>query len=635
MGLIVWSAKVSQAAPMGTAFTYQGRLIDANNAADGLYDLQFKLYDVNVAGTQKGSTINTGEVDVIDGYFTVSLDFGSGIFDGNDRWLQIGVRAGALKDPNVYTFLSPRQQVSPVPYAIYAKTADSISVGIDWIKIFNIPAGFADGVDNTGITSETDPTVLASVKDGITWTEVSNRPAGLDDGDQVGITSETDPTVLASVKDGVSWSEVSNIPAGFADGVDNTGITSETDPTVLASVKDGITWTEVFNRPAGLDDGDQVGITSESDPQVGSITTNYIPKWNGSALVSGTIYDSGNVGIGTSTPDEKLTVVDGTVKATSSLTTGRGVYGVASNSGNYTNFGGFFEAAGSTGRGVRGWASNGGNYENYGGWFQASGSTARGVRGWALNSGNYENYGGYFQAAGSTGRGVYGEASNSGNYANYGGYFQAAGSTGRGVYGEATGSKGRGVYGWATGATGIGVYGGASNTGNYVNYGGFFEAAGIYGTGVIGGASGSSGIGVMGIAAQWDFFAAGTGMDYGSSSSIRWKRDIRPIDEALDKVMQLRGVYFNWDAEHGGQHDVGMVAEEVGEVVPEIVQYEPNSVYATGMDYSKLTPLLVEAVKALKTEVDQLQKENADLRNRVEAMEKMMTGGSRLQIGVK
>jgi hypothetical protein len=121
LGLIVWSAKVSQAAPMGTAFTYQGRLIDANNAADGLYDFQFKLYDVNVAGTQKGSAIDVNELDVLDGYFTVELDFGSA-FDGNDRWLEIGIRTGELKDPNVYTILSPRQQVKGTPYALYAKS---------------------------------------------------------------------------------------------------------------------------------------------------------------------------------------------------------------------------------------------------------------------------------------------------------------------------------------------------------------------------------------------------------------------------------------------------------------------------------------------------------------------------------
>jgi hypothetical protein len=85
--------------------------------------------------------------------------------------------------------------------------------------------------------------------------------------------------------------------------------------------------------------------------------------------------------------------------------------------------------------------------------------------------------------------------------------------------------------------------------------------------------------------------------------------------------MNLRGVYFNWDAEHGGQHDVGMIAEEVGQVLPEIVEYEENGIDATGMDYSKLTPLLVEAVKALKTEVDQMRKENAELRDRLATLE--------------
>jgi len=308
-GLIVCLPKVGQAAPMGTAWTYQGRLMDANVPADGLYDLQFKVYDANVLGTQKGSTIDVNEVDVNDGYFTVLLDFDS-VFDGDARWLEIAVRPGELKDPNTYKALSPRQKVTPTPYAIYAKTADSISVGIDWIEIFNRPAGLDDG-DQVGITIETDPTVLASVKDGITWTEVSNRPAGLDDGDQVGITSETDPTVLASVKDGVAWSEVSNIPAGFADGVDNTGITSETDPVYSGAPASGITAGNITNWNTAYGWGNHAlagYLKTETDPQVGSNTTNYIPKWNGSSLVSGTIYDSGNVGIGTSNPAAKLDV---------------------------------------------------------------------------------------------------------------------------------------------------------------------------------------------------------------------------------------------------------------------------------------------------------------------------------------
>ena len=64
-----------------------------------------------------------------------------------------------------------------------------------------------------------------------------------------------------------------------------------------------------------------------------------------------------------------------------------------------------------------------------------------------------------------------------------------------------------------------------------------------------------------------------------------------------------------------------MIAEEVGEVLPEIVVYEQDSKYTSGMDYSKLTPLLVEAVKALKTENNDLRKENEEIKNRLAVIE--------------
>ena len=80
-------------------------------------------------------------------------------------------------------------------------------------------------------------------------------------------------------------------------------------------------------------------------------------------------------------------------------------------------------------------------------------------------------------------------------------------------------------------------------------------------------------------------------------------------------------MYFDWDAEHGGHHDIGMIAEEVGKVLPDIVQYEENGIDASGMDYSKLTPLLVEAVNALREEKDaeigELKQQVKDLRQLV------------------
>ncbi len=143
LGLVFWPAAVSNAAPMGTAWTYQGRLFDANDTADGEYDFQFKLYDDPNANFPLAE-VNVPDVDVIDGYFTVDLDFGSGIFDGNSCWLEIFVRPAELSDPNEYTSLSPRREVTPAPYALYAAKAGTDA---DWIVVQqNMHAGVTGNV---------------------------------------------------------------------------------------------------------------------------------------------------------------------------------------------------------------------------------------------------------------------------------------------------------------------------------------------------------------------------------------------------------------------------------------------------------------------------------------------------------
>ena len=100
-------------APVGTAFTYQGRLTDDGSPANGPYDFEFKLYDGS--GTQVGSTVTVDDKDVADGLFTVELDFGSDIFTGDARYLEISVRPGS---GGAYTTLLPRQTLTPAPYAL-------------------------------------------------------------------------------------------------------------------------------------------------------------------------------------------------------------------------------------------------------------------------------------------------------------------------------------------------------------------------------------------------------------------------------------------------------------------------------------------------------------------------------------
>ncbi len=125
---------------MGTGFTYQGRLLHDNASTDGPYDFEFKLYDSPVGGNQLASTIDINDLDVIDGYFTVELDFNdANVFNGDARWMDIGVRSG---DSNSFTTLSPRHQLTPTPYALYAENASADS---DWMvsgdDMYSIPSG--------------------------------------------------------------------------------------------------------------------------------------------------------------------------------------------------------------------------------------------------------------------------------------------------------------------------------------------------------------------------------------------------------------------------------------------------------------------------------------------------------------
>jgi hypothetical protein len=126
-------------APVGTSFTYQGRLTDGGTPANGAYDFEFKLYDAVSGGGQVGSTVTKDDVTVTDGLFTVQLDFDSGVFNGDARWLEIGVRPGA--STAAYTVLRPWQALTATPYALYAKSAP-------WSGLTGIPTGFDDGVDN-------------------------------------------------------------------------------------------------------------------------------------------------------------------------------------------------------------------------------------------------------------------------------------------------------------------------------------------------------------------------------------------------------------------------------------------------------------------------------------------------------
>jgi hypothetical protein len=110
-----------------TAFTYQGKLLESGNPANGQRDFQFKLFDALNGGAQQGATLTLNSVAVSNGIFTVNLDFGSN-FPGANRFLEINVK---LTGDPAYTTLAPRQPVTSTPYSVRslaATTADGLSV---------------------------------------------------------------------------------------------------------------------------------------------------------------------------------------------------------------------------------------------------------------------------------------------------------------------------------------------------------------------------------------------------------------------------------------------------------------------------------------------------------------------------
>lgn len=176
----------------------------------------------------------------------------------------------------------------------------------------------------------------------------------------------------------------------------------------------------------------------------------------------------------------------------------------------------------------------------------ANGTQGRGIYGETVSDTNNINYGAYFIARGHQGRGVYGEAASAETYTKYGGYFYAKGGNGIGCRGEANGSNGKGVYGYATNED-VGV----------TNYGGYFWAKGGEGRGVW--ASGK----------EYDFYAGGTGANYGpftGAHEVRIAQDSPPLVPGM--VVSVTGAVSRRNDEKGNPSLSSTMPEITAAVVP-------------------------------------------------------------------
>jgi hypothetical protein len=140
--LATLNSQFSTTSAQGTAFTYQGQLQNNGSPASGTFNLTFTLYAVNISGSAIAGPVTNNGVLVTDGLFTATIDFGSSVWNGATRWLQIAVETNGGSS---FTALTPRQDVTPTPYAIYAEGSSAAGLS-GTIPMASLSGVYSDAV---------------------------------------------------------------------------------------------------------------------------------------------------------------------------------------------------------------------------------------------------------------------------------------------------------------------------------------------------------------------------------------------------------------------------------------------------------------------------------------------------------
>ncbi len=194
LALATINTELSTALAQGTTFTYEGQLMDTGAPANGLYDLRFILYDASIGGDQVGPILTNTATPVSNGLFAVVLNFGPGIFTGPNYWLDLAARTNG---GGLFIELSPRQELTPTPYTIFAEGANAAgligtiplaSLSGAYSNEFNLTnAGNSFAGNGAGLT-DVNATTLSGLTSAAFWRTNGNAGANPTNGAFLGTT---------------------------------------------------------------------------------------------------------------------------------------------------------------------------------------------------------------------------------------------------------------------------------------------------------------------------------------------------------------------------------------------------------------------------------------------------------------
>jgi hypothetical protein len=567
------------AAPMAraqaTAFTYQGRLASGSVPADGSYDFEFRLFDALTGGSQQGSTQSTPGVVVVDGLFTVGLNFGA-TFDGAPRFLQISVRpAGG----GAFTTIAPRQPITSAPYAVRASVAgNALQLG---------------GVAASQYVVTTDPR-LSDARDPLpgspSYVQNSTTPQAasfnITGGGIVGGTL-SGGTVNAGSQYNLGGARVLSSPGTenlFVGPATGTALTSGSGNSFVGSGTGAATTGGVQNSFFGGRAGAQnttgqqnvfIGFEAGETNVTGAGST-YVGWRSGQAATGGgNTFVGSNAGLNTTTGGGNVFV--GRSAGNGNTTGSENVFVGASTGQDSLNTAGSIVLVG-----YRAGRTNRGAANTFLGAEAGSDNT----------TGQLNVFAGWFA----------GGVNTTGSSNVFLGYF-AGDSNDTGGANTLLGAQADVGAPDLTYATAIGA-GSIAHASETIVLGRNQGQDTVHIWGVL--RVGLEGSGSLDVCRNANTRLATC------SSSLRYKSDVAPFTRGLDVVSRLRPIRFRW--KDSGLADVGFAAEEVERIEPLLATYGDDGL-VEGVKYKQVTTVLVTSVQELRRENEELRRDLARQRS--------------------
>jgi hypothetical protein len=678
--VLLWTSAV--AAPVSQAFTYQGRLDQGGLPYTGSADMRFRVFD-DAGGDFELTDLVAMTVQVEKGLFSADLDFGVPVFFGDEVWLQIEVRTPA-GGAGAFTALTPRQRINATPYALFALSGNEGPQGpqgpagptgaqgaegprgpegpqgpagpqgpqgdpgpagtTSWLGLTNIPAGFADNLDN-------DTNYLAGAALALSGNVFSVANSGVGPA-QLAVDSDS----LDRVSGGLMTTPLAGaVTMGSA----QLAIGGEVNPAANLHIQSGSDAAAGSGGFAvlGLVDGANLALdNNEIMARSNGSPSTLVLNGDGGNVLLGVVGNGSSVGIGTSSPSDRLHVSAVSGQSAFRVQSG-GATRLRVNANGGISLGGNNTLVGAGDVFVQGRLGLGDDTPDTRLHLFAENLTNDGVRvtDTALSS-NHATLTATKLLFNNTGRIETGEDLAVSSFGNID--VEAADSV----------SVDAGVTAGLSAGNTLALGAGASlqldsngllslNAASVVDIdaGQNVQIEGTVFTGndvtvaddlfvnndiiaasqlTVGGAKAFT----FAINSYGDAGKPGGGL-WSVFSDRRLKREIRPLDGVLDRLLRLEGVTFEYaNPDHfsytpGEQR--GWIAQQVAQVFPDWVsQGEDGYLYVTARGYEAM---VVEAIRELRAEqaaeveaagrrLEDLERENRELRRRLERLERMIQG---------